>query len=273
MGYGSPANLIELLDRVVGAAYETAFYRSVMRSRPWVSSLEEFGRIPVTPIEEYRAQSLADVITDSRRVQWLAASLRGRSAAGVAVAEDFQDAATRYQVFKDALAECLPERPGRTGVVVSTGETRYYAAEISTILSWSAVPSHVFTLDDNGTIYDRLRQIAPQVVAFAACRAAESELPPSVELCITFRGAQRLTCLPQVDMYVVDGLGFLAHSTDLRSWLPYNDEFYFETSERGRLVVTALHRRTQPMVRIETRDAVKSLGAETLELAGLTASG
>ena len=270
MPYRSPANLVELLDQAVGAAYETGFYRSIMKSRPSVRSLRDFGQIPVTPIDEYRGQTLPDLVTDSRRVEWLAASLKGRSVAEVAAAEDFEDSATRYQILKDAVISCLPKGPGRTGVVVSTGETRYYAAEISTILGWSGVPSHVFTMDDSGRTYERLRQIAPEVAAFVGCGVDESELPTSVELCVTFGADRRLTRFPQLDMYSVDGLGFLAHSRDLGCWVPYNDEFYFEISQRGKLIVTALRKRTQPMVRIETMDAVKSMDAESLRLLEVT---
>ena len=273
MTYQPPANLVELLDQVVGSAFQTNFYRSVLPSRPRIGSLDDFHRLPTTPIERLRAQRLADVVTDTKRVQWIAAAHRGQLPGEAAIAEGVDDTVTRYELFKDALSRALRGGRAGTGVVVSSSEKRYYAAEISTILGWTGIPTHVYTMDDSRVTHARLRQIGPGILVIVGCRVVESEMPSSIQLGVTFRGSQTLIRFPQLDMYVVDGLGFLAHSTDVRRWVPYNDEFYFERSDNGNLIVTSLRNRTQPMLRIETLDTADFLDVDTLKLRRLSLSG
>ena len=55
-------------------------------------------------------------------------------------------------------------------------------------------------------------------------------------------------------MYIVDEFGFLGHTTDLNDWILYNDQYLFEEGDDQKLVVTALHNLTQPLIRLETHD-------------------
>ena len=100
-------------------------------------------------------------------------------------------------------------------------------------------------------------------------RLDESSLPPSVELCVTFRRSHLLKRAPQLDLYVVDEFGFLAHSTDMRDWVVYNDQYLFERARDGGLVVTALWNTTLPLIRLKTMDSVASLDAHRLRFARL----
>ena len=71
--------------------------------------------------------------------------------------------------------------------------------------------------------------------------------------------------ISQLDFYHVDELGFLGQSTDCESYLLNSDEYYFERSDNGRLIVTSLYNHVQPMLRIETMDTVKPLGKHGVE--------
>jgi phenylacetate-coenzyme A ligase PaaK-like adenylate-forming protein len=72
--------------------------------------------------------------------------------------------------------------------------------------------------------------------------------------------------LPQLDLFVVDELGFLGQSQDGEGYVLNGDSYYFERSERGRLIVTSLFNRVQPLLRIETQDIVGPLGGATVEV-------
>ena len=98
----------------------------------------------------------------------------------------------------------------------------------------------------------------------------EEELPETIKLCITFRRSQRMNRFRQLDVYIVDELGFLGHSTDCGTYALNQDLYYFEQSEDGFLVVTALMNRTQPMMRLRTMDKVEYLSGHALEFAQLS---
>ena len=66
-----------------------------------------------------------------------------------------------------------------------------------------------------------------------------------------------MTRIPQLDVYHVDGLGFLGYSADLRTYTLNSDVYYFEQSRDGRLIVTPLYGRVQPALRVLTEDKVE----------------
>ena len=265
----TPPDLAPLLDEVVGAAARTRFYRSVLDGRPRIASLDDFKALPVTPINVFRRQRLADVVSDAAQVQWIAGTLRRQNADEVAVAEAASDSGFRYDLFGETLREAMPDLGPRTSVVLTTPESRYYAAEVSTALAYMGIPAHVFIDFGTRRTYERLQQAAPDLLVLMSGTVDESALPIGVGLCVTFRRAPRLSRFRQLDLYVVDGLGVLGRSTDLRRWVLYNGDYFFERSERGRLVVTALRNRTQPVLRLETEDNVTRLGETEMELGQL----
>ena len=271
--YEAPRDLVQLLDQAVEAAWSTAFYRSVLQSRPHIRCLDDLARLPITPIEAYRRQPLRDVITGPARVEWIAGAYKGQKRDEVPVAEDRDETAVRYDVLRDAVLGALPDRRPRTGAVVTRPDRRYFAAEVSTILGHVGVPTHVFVDKQRSRTYEMLRHVQPDVLAILADGMDESELPASVQLGVTFRRSQRLRRLPQLDMYMVDELGFLAHSTDLERWVRYDDLFVFERSAGGSLIVSAVRNRTQPLLRLETRDKVGELEEHTMRLGELSAAG
>ena len=268
--YKVPGNVLELLDRVVRAAARTAFYGPAMDGHGSITSMGEFAAVPVTPLVRFREQRLADVLPDPGRLQWIVGPYRGHDRRSVAVAEGVDETGARYDLFRDALREVDPGSRLRSCAIVSAPARRYFAAEVSTILGYVGVQAHVFIDHDRARTYERLDLVEPDLLVVLCDDLDESRLPPEVELCITFRTAHRLVARAQLDLYHVDELGFLGHSTDLERWILYNDQYLYERSDEGRLVVTALHNLTQPMVRIETEDPVAELREYDMALGTLS---
>lgn len=270
--YATPVNLVDLLDGVVAAASRTTFYRSVMGGRPAIGSLAEFERLPITAISTFRRCRLAEVIADPDHVQWIVGRLGGRGRGEVPVAEGVKETAIRYELLKDAISDAVPGLKPETCAIITDADKRYYAAEVSTILGYMGVPAHVFAAG-SATVYHRVHQVEADLLVILTDELDESRLPASVRLCLTFRSSRRLNRFRQLDLYMVDELGFLGHSTDLEHWVLYNDQYLFERSQGSRLVVTALHNQIQPLLRIETHDTVAHLGEHSAALESLCRCG
>ncbi|MCH8062202.1 MAG: hypothetical protein IH861_06845 [Chloroflexi bacterium] len=268
--YKTPDNVVELLGRVVDAAKKTTFYSSIVPEGIDIASPADLSRIPVTSLTEYRNQRLADVLAEPDRVQWIVGAYRGQLADAVAIAEGPDEAAIRFDIFMDALKDCLSGEKQRTCAIVSSAERMFFAAETATILIHSGMPAHVFLDGDRGRTYELLHITRPDVVVILLDDLDEAELPAGVEVCVTFRQSQTLRSVPQLDMYLVDELGFLGQSRDCEKYLLNSDEFFFQTSEDGRLVVTALRNQVRPLVRIETLDRVESMVCNTVEFAEMS---
>ena len=263
--YETPANVVELLDRVVAAAADTAVYGAKLDGRRGVNGRDDFRSIPITPIAELRRQRMADTLARPAEVEWIVGPRRGRVRRTLAVAEGVDQTGARYDVFRDALREIDPDSQLQRCAVISSLERRYFAAEISTILGYVGIQAHVFADTDRRRTREILRELSPELVVVLSDWLDGPDLPPETRVCVTFDRGPRLMENGQLDMYHIDELGFLGHSTDGRQWILYNDLYLYERSESGRLVVTALHNLVQPLLRIETEDAVEEFGAALSE--------
>ena len=269
--YKTPDNLVELLNGVVGAAVRTSFYASRLPKTPSIGCLDDFAEMPITSIGAYRSQRLRDVLAEPSRVEWIAGRYRGQSASEVAVAEGPDEGMYRYDLFTDAVKQHVSLQAGLTCAVVTSPPRRYFAAEIATILIRAGVSSHLLVDHGRPNVGRLLDRLEPDILVLLADRPTEDALPPSARLCVTFRRSHRLSRVPQLDVYVVDELGFLGQSTDLNVYGMNRDVYYFERSTRGNLIVTALHNRVQPMLRIETEDSARVLSDGYVELGDLSA--
>ena len=273
MIFNTPDNVLELLDGVVAAALKTPFYRELFPDGCRITSMDDFTRLPVTPISTYRSQRPGRVVAEPSRVQWIVGPHRGRVASAVPIAESVEETASRYGVFRDALRDALPE-PGRgSAVIVSEPGRRYFAAEISTMMGHLGIPAHVFPSGATPAALSNVARLSPRILVALVDKLDEDSLPPSVELCVTFRRSHVLERVVQLDLYLVEELGFLAHSTDMRDWVVYNDQYLFETAPDGGLVVTALRNTTLPLIRLKTMDSVACLDTHHLRFARLDPSG
>ena len=270
MPYEIPDNLVELLDGVVSQAARTAFYSSILDGHRTIRNLEDFGNIPITSLKTYRRQRLANVLAEPSKVEWIVGPYKGQSPNSVAVAEGSEEEANRYELLTDAVKECISLSTKRTCAVVTAPEKRYFASEIATILINAGIPSHVFTDKGTSRIYELVQHVRPEVIVILSNSLTETKLSRNTELCITFRRSHTLREFQQLDVHVVDELGFLGHSRDCKSYKLNKDVYYFERSASGHLVVTSLYKRVQPMLRIETLDKVAPLGSNTLEFTELS---
>ncbi len=272
MPYETPDNLVELLDGIVNQAAQTAFYSSMLNGHRRIRNPEDFGNIPVTSLETYRRQRFADVLAEPSKVEWIVGPYKGQSPDSVAVAEGPEEEANRYELLTDAVKDCISLQTKRTCAVVTSPEKRYFASEVATILINAGIPSHVFTDKGTSRTYELVEHVSPEVVVLLSDNLSETRLPEDTELCITFRRSHILRAFQQLDVYIVDELGFLGHSTDCESYKLNRDVYYFERSEGGNLIVTSLYKRVQPMLRIETMDKVAYLGNHALEFTELSPS-
>ena len=269
MKYESPENLAELLGAVVEAAGRTRFYRDRVDAASGIEGLDDFRQLPITPIGLLRGQRLADTMADPQALQWIVGSYRGRAQPSMAVAESVTETAARYDVFRDALKATWDLEAIRTAVVLTSPERRHFAAEVSTILGYMGIPAHVLPDGDDEGTYRGIPLLSPDLLVVLADGFDEGRVAGHAGHAITFRRSHKLEQRRQIDVYMVDELGFLGHSEDMEHWTLYNDQYLYERSESGSLVVTALHNRTQPMLRIDTGDTVESLGRYDMKLGAL----
>lgn len=269
MKYDPPGNLVELLGAVVEAAGRTRFYRDRLDGVGPIGGLGDFRELPITPIALLRRQQLAGTLADPQALQWIVGPYRGRAQPSVAVAESVTETAARYDVFRDALRDAWDLAAIHTAVVIASPDRRNFAAEVSTILGYMGIPAHVLVDRGDERPYRAIRLLAPDMLVVLTDGFDEAKAAGHAGHAVTFRRSHRLCQGRQVDVYTVDELGFLGHSEDLERWTLYNDQYLYERSDSGKLVVTALHNRTQPMLRIETEDTAESLGRYQMKLGAL----
>ena len=255
--YKTPDNLIELLDKVVRSASRTAFYGPRLSGVTGIATLDEFRAIPPTPLSEFHERALRDTLAEPSKVEWIVGADGGQSPTRTAMVENADEGAIRYDVLADAVKEQIPLDASTVCAAVSTPERRYFASEVATILIAAGAHAHVFTDEGRPRTYERLDLLGPQVVVMLSPRLEEDRLPETTKLALTFNREHRLTRLRQIDVYHVDGLGFLGHSSDLRTYTLNSDVYYFEQSSDGRLIVTPLYGRVQPALRVLTEDKVE----------------
>ena len=138
--YRTPDNVVELLGRVVDAAKKAPLYSSNIPEGIDIASVEDLSRIPLTSLASYRTQRLADVLAEPDHVQWIVGAYRGQLADTVAVAEGPDEAAIRFDIFMDALKDCLSDEKRRTCAIVSSVERMFFAAETATIFRLCSSP-------------------------------------------------------------------------------------------------------------------------------------
>ena len=255
--YKTPDNLVELLDKVVRSASRTAYYGPRLSGATGIATLDEFRAIPPTPVSEFRERALRDTLAEPHKVDWIVGPDGGQFPTRTAMVENADEGAIRYDVLADAVKEQIPLDASTVCAAVSTPERRYFASEVATILIADGAHAHVFTDEGRPRTYERLNLLEPQVVVILSPRLEEDRLPQTTKLAITFNCEHRLTRLPQLDVYHVDGLGFLGHSSDLDTYTLNSDVYYFEQSDDRHLIVTPIYGRVQPALRVLTEDRVE----------------
>ena len=258
--YKTPDNLVELLNRVVRSASQTAFYAPRLLGVTVIASLDEFRAIPSTPLSEFLARDLRDTLAEPGNVDWIVGADGGQSPTRTAMVENADEGAIRYDVLADAVKEQIVLDASTVCAAVSTPDRRYFASEVATILIAAGAHAHVFTDEGRPRTYERLELLGPTVVVMLSPQLEEDRLPETIKLALTFNREHRLRWIPQLDVYHIDCLGFLGHSSDLRTYTLNSDVYYFEQSAEGHLIVTPLYGRVQPALRVITEDKVEFVG-------------
>ena len=257
--YDRPANILCQLNKIIECASKTAFYKDKLQGIGHMSSLSDIVSIPSTPIDILRTRSLVDMVTNPSKVQWITGRLLGQTSRNIPVVEGSKETSRRYDIFRDALRDTLPIVDILNAIVLTDPLRRNFAAEIGTIMGYMGIQSHVFVNDGSMLPYDRINQLNPDILVIASDEIDESLLPKQIRLAITFRRSHSLSHIPQLDIYMVDEFGFLGHTTNLKRWVVYNDQYLFEISSSGKLIVTSLLNYVQPLLRINTDDTVIEL--------------
>ena len=257
--YERPLNILCQLNKVLECASKTPFYKDKLQGISHISSLSDIVSIPSTPIGVLRTQSLVDIVTSPSEVQWITGRLVGQTSGNIPVVEGSGETSRRYDIFRDALRDALPPIDIVKAIVLTDSIRRYFSAEIGTIMGYMGIQSHVFVNDGSMLPYDRINQLNPDILVIASDEINESLLPKKIKLAITFRRSHSLSHIPQLDIYMVDEFGFLGHTTNLKRWVVYNDQYLFEISSSGKLIVTSLLNYVQPLLRINTDDTVIEL--------------
>lgn len=246
------------------AASRTAFFREAVGGRSSIRSIKEFKQLPITSIDEYRKQRIADVVTNLSQIQWIAGAYRGQQDNMIPLAESTADTSARYDIIRDAVLSALPSRIARTAAVLTGTKRRFFGAEVAAILGYHGIPTHLFIDNSTADQWARISLLTPSILVILTEHIDEEQIPESTELCITFRHMHHLNSVPQLDMYLVDEIGVLAHSTDQKAWVPYNDLYYFEQTTKNDLVVTSIRSRLRPILRMRVTDNIKQINSHTI---------
>ena len=269
MDFESPENLLDLINDVILYANQTPFYRPLLKNIIRITNIQDFKRIPITKLSDLRDANLKDTISNPEELEWIVGPYRGRSSQSVAISEGIKETAIRYDLFQDAIKDSFKISQIKKAAVVSSPLHNLYSAEISTILNSIAIPTHIFVDDGNSKPFDMAQSLNPDILILLTDHDIPENITDSKQILITFRKAHRISTQRQLDLYMVDELGFLGHSTDLLTWKIYNDQYLYERSNEGNLVVTSLRNKTQPMLRIDTGDPVLTLSKYNMELGKL----
>lgn len=262
--YQIPFDLDILLGETMKAASRTAFFREAVGGRSSIRSIKEFKQLPITSIDEYRKQRIADVVTNLSQIQWIAGAYRGQQDNMIPLAESTADTSARYDIIRDAVLSALPSRIARTAAVLTGTKRRFFGAEVAAILGYHGIPTHLFIDNSTADQWARISLLTPSILVILTEHIDEEQIPESTELCITFRHMHHLNSVPQLDMYLVDEIGVLAHSTDQKAWVPYNDLYYFEQTTKNDLVVTSIRSRLRPILRMRVTDNIKQINSHTI---------
>ena len=172
------------------------------------------------------------------------------------ILESSDQTETRYDLLSDALKQSIDIDQKIVAVAISSQQKISFAAEISTILTSLGISTHLVSYTQKELINRFINITRPQIIILLSEHISENDLPNTVKLCITFRQSHIMTQIPQLDMYLVEEIGFMAHSNDCINYLPYKDVFYFEQSDDGYLIVSSLNNFTKPLIRIKTGDTI-----------------
>ena len=248
--------------RLVAWAREAVpLYRELYAGLPPVASARDFRRLPVLTAARLRATPLAEQVDDLRDVLRTFTPYQLQTAvAPAAIVADRDDTNAAFDECREAFARA-GVRAGARVVVLAPPEQRYFAAELAERLGYSEVQAHVLVHHAGDITAGLLHALAPEYLIAAGCP------PPAFDRVITIRAAaghdasgspaprSAPPVAPPADVYVVPEAGFVAvRPGGEPSYAPLRGRYLLEAGEDGALLLTALYRYHQPLIRYELPD-------------------
>jgi hypothetical protein len=246
-------------------------YRQMYEGLPPVRSLRDFRSLPVLTAARRRATPLREQIdTPDDTLRTFTPFVPGSVVPAAPFVADHDDSDMAFDECRDAFKPA-GVRAGMDAVVLTPPIQRYVAAEIAERLGYFGVQVHVVVHHDDGTTAALLRALAPRAIIRVGRMEAFAFPPASGQ--DGQRGRQPVvgagrdqTGTPvnvQVrgctgagrDIYLVPEAGFVAvRAAGESSYLPLRSHYYLEAEPGGTLLLTALHRFHQPLIRCELAD-------------------
>lgn len=248
---------LKLLARTVYAARQTEFWRGKLGDSP-INSMSDFESLPIVDAREYRRQRFANLIAKPDEIDWIPGPWLGQSPNRAPVAEGSTEARIRVRTLRQFLTHAVPgDIPNPAAVVATTFDNRYFGAEMCAVFVRMGIPAHLVTDIGADRLRDLVSKFEPAIVALLSDQLSANDLPDSTRSVVTVMTPEFPKHIPCLDLYVCNEFGALGMRTDCGDYQLAHDTFYFETSPTGTSVVTPYHSRVQPIVRLDTGDAIR----------------
>lgn len=228
---------------VAWARAHVPLYRDLYADAPVVDGWRGFRQLPVLTAARLRDTPLleqVDNLNDSFRT-FSPYQPAGYLPATMIVA-DRADTGIAFDACLAAFRLAGVQRGTRL-VLLTAPEQRYVAAELAERLGYDDVYAHVVVALEPGGVERALAALAPEQIATVGITE-----PAGIRPQITTRNH----CSPASDLYLTPEAGIIAvrprGAAGYRVVSPY---FMIEAERDGRLLLTALHRYHQPLIRFE----------------------
>lgn len=251
-------------------------YRERYAGLPPVQTWAEFRRLPPLTAAHLRATPLLQQIDtpDDTLRTFTPYRLRSLPVPAATVA-DRDDTDATYDAWQEALA-LAGVRPEVTLVILSPPEQRYLAAEVAEIAGFYRVRAHVLIAHDDANT--DLATLAPDaVLALGRCQVARATNPSAPSQregkgggCAPLWITVRELASPGPDLYLVPEAGVVAvRPTGATAYTVLRRFFALESGRGGELLLTALRRYHQPLVRYLLPDRGRVTCSRTADLLDL----
>lgn len=216
--------------------------------------MTDFETLPVTSVEEYRAQAFESVVSDVEGIEWIPGPWLGQSPERVPMAEGPAEAKVRVDLVAEALRRALPGEPhGSSALVVVDGNRRHFGAEVSAVLVRMGVRAHHISSEATDRMAGLIATFAPEMLVALSSGLDLLAVPDSVTRVVTVGNDALPEDRRHVDMLVQNELGVLGSRISPDVYRLNHHRFHIEESSRGTLVVTPYFSRVQPVIRLDTR--------------------
>ena len=247
-----PGNHEQLLLEAVEAARSFRFWSEKLGDRP-VRSMADFENLPLTSVDEYRAQTFESVVADPTGVEWVPGPWLGQSPKRVPVAEGPSEANVRVELMADALRTALAgESSDTAALVVVESQRRHFGAEVCAVFVRMGVKAHLLTESASDRLGELVRAFAPDVVVALSSAVDMQALPDSVTGVVTVGRQINAQGRRHIDLCVQNELGVLGSRFGTDRYELNHQAFHFEESPGGTIAVTPYFSRVQPFIRLDT---------------------